>query len=465
MKARPRRGFERSLLPLALAAAAPLLAGAAPRRAASAPVGDPSRACTVQALGVETQRMTDGKWTKSTDFYPGDASIMMLCRYRTTCTPTDAGMPIDVGFQLDGTTFSSSSSADSKHLTTLEYVVAGQVNLPQKFTPEMVWPHSHAAGCVVDLGKKLGEDASDNVAQQPVVFRPTPPEPAPASPARPPAPVPGMTLTPELRFIGVKPHTPPTEGGAVAQRTDAGTPNADVRRQLQEEGQRARDYLARLKSRAPGGDRPPDYVPDFPGIARPVHLTSVPEMENYIRMVDGRLATVNEQAARPAPQGAGTPSSGAAERTVPPTSPVAEPPSRGAAVANLPGALPAGIFGVRVPYRFTDVHGGVDAAVIQCSASTGASTAGNVGWGRSTVELNGQDRSGFAQMTFQPLSGHTLADLEKARSYRCWILTFHSGAETHAVIVGSPDPVILPAWAAAAKGSVLSVEGGLTRRK
>ncbi|HKJ01871.1 MAG TPA: hypothetical protein VJ997_05430, partial [Longimicrobiales bacterium] len=389
-----------------------------------APTSNSNRACFVQALGITTYRKNGGETIKSTHFYSGDAEIYMECRYRSTCAPDNPAMPIDIGFQLDGTTFHVSSSADSKKLTTDEYLAAGSIGLPATFTSAMVWPHSHVAGCTVDAGHALAEDVSDNQAEQPVIFQANAPEPAAPSVSenRPQKSAPGMTLTQELRFIGVKaqgppvqspaaPHvpaaaptgTPPETARAPAQARGAGaTEDEDVRGQLLEERQRAQEYLARLQGAPRGGDRPPPYEPHFPGIDRPVHLTSVPQMENYLRMVNGRLDLVNERAAQRASQGAEAPTPGAAGRVTAPVQPAVNPSPPGTAVATPKATL----FGLRVPYRFTDVRAEVDSAVIDCKVSKAQSVTSAIGSGRAVVELNGQDRSGLAQATVQPFSGH-----------------------------------------------------------
>ncbi len=252
----------------------------APRSGDRVAARDPYAACTVQAIGIETFRKNGSQTTRSTDFHAGDAEIHMERRYPSSCAPSNPAMPVDIGFQLDGTTFHVSSSADSRNV-------------------------------------------SDNSVQHPVVFRPKPPEPLPPSEAGPPE-----TVRAPARVGG---------GGATGEE--------DQRAQLIEERQRAQDYLARLRRTPRGGDRPPPYEPRFPGIERPVRLTSIPEMENYLGMVDGRLAMVNERAAQRASQAGGAQTPGAAERTTAPVPPAASPPPPGSVVAT-PNA---NLFGVRVP--------------------------------------------------------------------------------------------------------------------
>jgi hypothetical protein len=121
----------------------------------------------------------------------------------------------------------------------------------------------------------------------------------------------------------------------------------------------------------------------------------------------------------------------------------------------------ATLFGLRVPYRFTDVHAEVDSAVVNCTISTAESVTSHVGGARAAIALNGKDRSGSVQAIVYPLSGHEVSEFGEAKFYSCRVLGFKSGGMFHNVRIGDPDAVLLPAWAAASKGSVLSVDGAM----
>ena len=131
-------------------------------------------------------------------------------------------------------------------------------------------------------------------------------------------------------------------------------------------------------------------------------------------------------------------------------------PGAPALAAGLPGKTlenppPVVTLQLSVPYSFSNVHKDLQRAVIRCSAKLGSSAQSpSIGAGETTVMVNGQPKTGIANIVVNPFPGQKLSD---AKSYICG-MEVSNGKMKIVPQLGSG-----PAWSKALHGSTFMVSG------
>lgn len=118
---------------------------------------------------------------------------------------------------------------------------------------------------------------------------------------------------------------------------------------------------------------------------------------------------------------------------------------------TLENAPPVVTLQLSVPYSFSNVHKDLLHAVIRCSAKLGSSPQSPaIGAGETTIMVNGQPKTGTANIMVNPFPGQKLSE---AKSYSCG-MQVSNGKMTIVPQLGSG-----PAWSKVQHGSTSMVGG------
>jgi len=118
---------------------------------------------------------------------------------------------------------------------------------------------------------------------------------------------------------------------------------------------------------------------------------------------------------------------------------------------TLENAPPTVTLQLVVPYSFSNVHKDLQHAVIRCVAKLGSSPQSpSIGAGETTIVVNGQPKTGIANILVNPAPGQKLSE---AKSYSCG-MQVSNGKMTIVPQLGSG-----PEWSKVQHGSTFMVGG------